>query len=69
MKQAPLLKVRILRNDHVAVSFGVLPNGEVVSITETYFPYVEAFGINVSQQTREAWGEVLIKQQFHVPVT
>lgn len=66
MEEAALLKVRILGNDCISVSVGVLPDGEVISITQSNFPNVDAFGVNVAQSPDEAIREILIKQQFHV---
>ncbi len=60
-----MLEVRVLGNDCISVSVGVLPNDEVISITQSDFPYVDAFGVDITQSLYEAMREILIKQQFH----
>jgi hypothetical protein len=36
VEQAPLLEVRIFRNDRVSIGPRMLPDGEVVGIAQTY---------------------------------
>ena len=45
---------------------GILPNCKIIGIAQTYFPYMNAFGKDIGQQEREAWREILVKEQFHV---
>lgn len=37
------------------MSFGILPDSDVIGIAQTYFPYMNAFGKDIGQQEREAW--------------
>lgn len=48
------------------LTIGILPDSDVIGIAQTCFPYMNAFGIDIGQQEREAWREILVKQQFHV---
>ncbi len=58
-------KIRILRYDHKAVIFGMLPNDAIVGSVETELPY--RFGVweQIREQSAEFEAEILVEPQLH----
>jgi len=61
-------KIRILRDEHKAVVFGMRPNDAIVGLIETELPNRFGVGEQIGEQCAEFEAEILVEQQLHAAI-
>ena len=61
-------KIRILRDEHKIVVFGMLPNDEIIGLIETQLPNWAGVGEQIGEPCAEFEAEILVEQQLHAAI-